>query len=203
MNAVATPAQSACDDCAHEEGDLPKAGRPSSIYYYTGIGGFFNGPSRHYQPSFPLWNSQVYSYPNYDSENELKLIPQYGKRVAERLVSYQHQGLFIADGRELIGAFRKVKTEAQFNRLLDALYDHCDEHRIWVEWNTAAQKGCANGVIFHGGILVLLTSPQYATMPPCTAAASPDAASAASRSACQVRSPGPSGGPSAQRAGRT
>ena len=65
--------------------------------------------------------------PNYDEEKELEVIPDYGEKMKKRLYSYS------CIPKSLANTFLKVKTLAQFNKKLDALYDFCDSNDIWVE----------------------------------------------------------------------
>ena len=66
--------------------------------------------------------------PNFPEERELEVIPDYGKKMKERLDKYD----FIPKNSG--NSFLKVKTLAQFNRRLDTLYDYCDANDIWIEF---------------------------------------------------------------------
>lgn len=59
--------------------------------------------------------------------DELELVPKYAKLTAERIKGGP------VEARMFAGRFLKAKTEAGYNRIMSALYDWCDNRRIWVE----------------------------------------------------------------------
>ena len=68
----------------------------------------------------------------YDDEleaggDELELVQKYAALTVERV----KQGP--VEARRFAAQFLKAKTEAGFNRIMSALYDWCDDRRIWVE----------------------------------------------------------------------
>lgn len=82
----------------------------------------------------PVWLHRVHfrdliNAPDYnDPDKELEQIPIVGSRMSERLKQYR-----VFDGTDFSDRFIKVKTQAQFNRVLSDVYDFCDSQRIWIE----------------------------------------------------------------------
>ncbi len=63
---------------------------------------------------------------DYDPENELEEIPKVAAKVIEVL---KNERVPV----EIIERFKKVKTEAAFNRAMGHFYDWADIERIWIQ----------------------------------------------------------------------
>jgi hypothetical protein len=63
---------------------------------------------------------------NLDADDELAEVERVKPLWIERFNSIPCLESFIP-------SIKKVKTEAQFNKLLNRIYDFCDANRIWVE----------------------------------------------------------------------
>ena len=64
-------------------------------------------------------------YDDNDREHELEQIaalkPKFAERLADSVLAH------------FAPEVESVRTEAQFNALLNRIYDYCDANRIWVE----------------------------------------------------------------------
>jgi hypothetical protein len=70
---------------------------------------------------------------DYDSDNELELAPVMGNKMANWLETQKTEMLSknIHFPQQFIEHFRIVKTEARFNRIINDLFDWCDDNSIW------------------------------------------------------------------------
>ena len=77
----------------------------------------------------PNWKKEVVFRDlilNYDlNADELKEIKRIKPLWVERFNSISDLKVFIPD-------LKKVRTQAQFNKWLDTVYNYCDMNRIWV-----------------------------------------------------------------------
>ena len=66
--------------------------------------------------------------PDYDPDKELRQVPKLGRKAAKRI-----EDSYLFTGTNLAARFKKAKTQTQFNKVMDDLYEYADRNLIWLE----------------------------------------------------------------------